>query len=849
MTKPQPQQPQLTSVKTLSPEERLGRLLVKAEVIKPDQMTEALRIYKQHTDKPFNQILVDKGWCSEWAIARALAKGLQKQFVSLKKNIISQKVVQLVPQEVALKYHVLPLFVQNKTLYVVMENPLDSDAVREIRKGTKLQVITMVGEATELREAIRKHYSVDEYVGTLLKNVQEKPEVQVEPPAAPAAPAASQPSAPPPEPAKGDHPPVKDQEKEAQIVNLANLIFSEGIKTRASDIHIDPSEQDVKVRYRIDGLLSRGIKLPKEIYGSLTSRIKVLAGLDIADRQNPQDGRIRLSYAQRNVDLRVSTIPASGGEKIVIRILDSTSRVYDLTRLGLSADHLSIAQNFGQQAEGLILVVGPTGSGKTTTVYALLNALKDGDRHIVTLEDPIEYQLEGITQLQINPKAGLTFASGLKSVLRQDPNVILLGEIRDADSASVAFQAAETGHLVLSTLNTTNAAAAMTRLLTSGISSDVLASHLLVVIAQRLVRRICPRCITEYTPTKQELQSLGIQGVQSDFVFHRGQGCKACRNSGYYGQVGIFEMLILTSVLREAIEKRASKHEIQRLAVEGGMKTIRESGIEKIFQGLTTLEEVARVYPLDHDALVRPTPAAPVAPLKQQAAPVEIRSAEPIAPPSPAPRLPTPCGQCGTPLEPNWMICPVCGWIKTNATPRKTTGTPPQLVRPAPVLSEQRPQSAVFITAAEETPVELQDNAQVDVPKMKERIVLAEDDPNTRMMVKFFLQQHDYEVILATDGEEALEKIHAERPDLVILDVNMPKKDGFEVCKDMRTHMDTMFTPVIMLTAQSSIEYKLQGLSLGADDYITKPFHPAELAARIEVILRRSYLHEVVNVK
>jgi len=821
--------PEHSKLQRMSVEERLGRILVRAEVVKQTQVDEALRIHQQRPDKPLQQIFIEKGWCSEWAIAKALSKSLQKRFVSVKKALISQKVVQLVPKEMAVTHTLLPLFIQNKTLYVVMENPLDSLVLREIRKNTKLQVISMVAVASQIREAIQRHYDIDEYVGTMLDNanapVQEN--------------AASEPQEEPePEPRKEPKPSASEKEKASQIVKLANLIFAEGIKTRASDIHIEPSPQNVMVRYRIDGMLSRGIKLPQEVYTSLISRIKMLSGMDISDHQNPQDGRLRITYEQRNVDLRVSTIPIASGEKVVIRILDSTSRFYDITRLGFSPSHLDRYQACINEPQGLILVAGPTGSGKTTTLYAFLNIMKDGAKHIVTIEDPIEYQLEGITQIQVNPKSGMTYAHGLRSVLRQDPNVILLGEIRDAETASVSIQASETGHLVLSTLNTTNAVAAVTRLLALGIAPDVLASNLLMIIAQRLVRRVCPRCLQEYTPADQELQQIGIQGVQSEFVFHRGEGCKACRNSGYYGQVGLFELFVPTPQLRHAIEQRAPKHEFQRLAIEGGMKTLRENGIEKVFQGLTTIDEVLRVTPRDQDLLSRAQQPASQQPASQ--APIPAATTPPAVQPQ-QPQVIN-CEQCGTQMQQNWMICPVCGWIKTKAPVPQARPSIPGVPAPtsAPVL---QPDS---LAPPESQDTQQDQRSQVDIPRSQERVVLAEDDPNTRMMVKFFLQQQGYEVILATNGDEALERIRAERPDIVILDVNMPYKDGFAVCKEMRANVDTMFTPVIMLTAQSSIEAKLQGLSLGADDYVTKPFHPAELAARIEVILRRSYLHEVV---
>ena len=783
-------------------EERYAQALIKAELISEEQLAEALSA-QQERKRTLGQIVLDNGWCSEKDLARALARTLRLRTVSLKNALISRTVLQLVPRSLAIPYHILPLLVQNSTLFVAMENPLNREVMAKLKEASRMNVTPLLAMLSDLHDAVRRHYNISEYVGNLLEQVEEKDEVEVDTQAMPA------------EAVKSSVVAEGVEDKRSQIVRLWNMIISEGMKARASDVHIEPGEQGLRIRYRVDGMLSRGIKLPSEVYAPLLSRIKMLSGMDIAEHRNPQDGHIRINFQQRKVGMRVSTIPASGGEQVVIRILDQDARFYNITRLGLSADQLSLFQSFIEQPQGLILVTGPTGTGKTTTLYALLNEMKDGAKHIVTIEEPIEYQLEGITQIQVNPKSGVNFASGLRSVLRQDPNVILLGEIRDAETASVALQAAETGHLVLSTLHTVDAVSAVSRLLALGISHELLASNLLVVIAQRLVRKICPRCIQEYTPDFQELQNLGLHGSQAELVFHRGEGCKACKNSGYYGRIGVFEMFVPDERLREEIASGTTRHKLKRLALESGMQTILENGTEKVLQGLTTVEEILRVCPSDQ--LVSKKISEPEEPEP------EPTQKKPAAKSSTAAKSDSfgaeACQQCGADLQIEWLMCPFCGTLKTDLSKIPGSAAP---------LDENGPK-------------------QVDVPKLKERIVVAEDDQDARMMIKFFLQQQGYQVILAVDGEEALEKIHAERPDIVILDINMPKKDGFAVCKAMRSKVETMFTPVIMLTAQASIEYKLQGLSLGADDYLTKPFHPSELGARIENILRRSYQREVLR--
>ncbi|MCP4403539.1 MAG: Flp pilus assembly complex ATPase component [bacterium] len=785
-------------------EERYAKALLKVGVITEEQLAEALRT-QQEEKKSLGRIVLDKGWCSEKELTQALARTLRLRTVNLKKALISRKVLQLVPRSLAIPHHILPLLVQNSTLFIAIENPLNRDVMTKLKEATQMNVTPLLAILSDLHDAVRRHYNISEYVGNMLEQVEDEDEVEVETSAAP--PTATQSSAP----SQGS------DDKRSQIVRLWNMIVSEGMKARASDVHIEPSEQNVRVRYRVDGMLSRGIKLPGEVYKPLLSRIKMLSGMDMTEHRNPQDGHVRISFHQRKVDLRVSTVPASEGEQVVIRILDQDARFYNITRLGLSTDQLKLYHSFIEQPQGLILVTGSTGTGKTTTLYALLNDMKDGAKHIVTIEDPIECQLEGITQIQINPKSGINFASGLRSVLRQDPNVILLGEIRDAETASVALQAAETGHLVLSTLHTVDAVSAVSRLLTLGISHELLASNLLVVIAQCLVRKICPRCIQEYTPDFQELQNLGLHGSQAEFIFYRGEGCKACKNTGYYGRTGVHEIFVPDERLREDIASGTTRHKLKRLALESGMQTILENGVEKVLQGLTTVEEILRVCPIDQ--MVSKKVSEPVEPESVQARNASKNSAAAQNGSAADTSNSESCHQCEATLQAEWLMCPFCGTLKTDLTKVPSSSVP---------SDESSPK-------------------QVDVPKLKERIVVAEDDQDARMMIKFFLQQQGYQVILAVDGEEALEKIRAERPDIVILDINMPKKDGFAVCKALRSKVDTMFTPVIMLTAQASVEYKLQGLSLGADDYLTKPFHPSELGARIENILRRSYQREVLK--
>lgn len=388
-----------------------------------------------------------------------------------------------------------------------------------------------------------------------------------------------------------------DVKDEAPIIRLVNSLFSQAVKERASDIHIEPFEQELLIRLRIDGLLYDSLSPPKVIQPLLISRVKIMAGLNIAEKRLPQDGRIRLRVAGKDVDIRVSVIPTAFGERVVLRLLDRSSALLGLEELGLTGKNLSAVQRLIRQSHGIILVTGPTGSGKTTTLYAALSSINTSDKNIITIEDPIEYQLRGIGQMQVNPKIDLTFAAGLRSILRQDPDVIMIGEIRDVETAEIAIQAALTGHLVFSTLHTNDSFGAVSRLLDMGIEPFLVSSSLLGVMAQRLVRRVCPNCRQPYTPEESEIREIGRrpESVQDRPFYRPGPGCDACNNKGYRGRTGIHELLLLNDTLRALIMQRADAATIARTAKENGMPILRDDGAEKVLTGLTTVEEVLRV--------------------------------------------------------------------------------------------------------------------------------------------------------------------------------------------------------------------------------------------------------------
>jgi len=388
---------------------------------------------------------------------------------------------------------------------------------------------------------------------------------------------------------------VLEMMDEAPVIRLVNQVLVQAVKEHASDIHVEPFEQNVVVRFRKDGVLHEILKLPKRLHASIASRIKIMGNLNIAEKRLPQDGRIRRVVAGKDIDIRLSTVPTSFGERLVMRILDKASTVLDLKELGLHGHDLEVVNAMIHLPHGIVLVTGPTGSGKTTTLYAALTRINTPDKNILTIEDPVEYQLNGIGQMQVNAKTKFTFASGLRASLRQDPDVILVGEIRDKETAEIAIQASLTGHLVFSTLHTNDSASAFTRLTDMGVEPFLIASSILSVIAQRLVRKVCPVCRRQYHPTKEELYAIGLKDTRPDDVFYKAEGCDECLGTGYAGRLAIYEILHVDDVIRDMVMKKTDASTLKQKAIKRGMHTLRMDGLNKFRQGLTTAEEVMRV--------------------------------------------------------------------------------------------------------------------------------------------------------------------------------------------------------------------------------------------------------------
>ena len=561
----------------LRDDRRFGDILIDSGLITPEQLRRALE-EQRGTDQPIGSILVKLGLISQQDYLTTLSAQLDVPHVELSDYEIDPAVIELVPAALAQKFRVIPLFRIKNALTVAMADPQDVGAIDEIRRFSHLEVEPVLALESEILQAIEQYYGLDVEMSDTLNEVIQSIEAESE-------------QVVTDEPEKN----LRELAEDAPVVRLVNMVLAQAIKDRASDIHIEPEEDSIRVRYRVDGILREVFSPPKNLQAAIISRIKILSELDIAENRIPQDGRFRIRLGGKEIDVRVSTLPTAYGENVVMRILDKSNILLKLDDLGFAPDNLGIVKEMLSNSYGIILVTGPTGSGKTTSLYAFLNTINSVEKNIITLEDPIEYRLRMIRQSQVNPKAGLTFASGLRSILRQDPDIIMVGEIRDPETAQIAVESALTGHLVLSTLHTNDAAGAITRLVEMGIEPFLLSSALIGIIAQRLVRRICPKCRTAFTPSPLKLKRIGLNPERKDLKFYKGVGCSFCRHSGFKGRIGIYEILKVDDKIRELILSGASSEEIRRTAIKRGMRTLKHDGLLKALQGVTTAEEVMRV--------------------------------------------------------------------------------------------------------------------------------------------------------------------------------------------------------------------------------------------------------------
>jgi len=551
----------------------VGEILLERGKIKPEHLQAALAARKSPQDR-IDRILVQMGFVSERDVLEVLSEQLSIPVVDLQETEIDVELLKQLPSRIVHRRKLVPISRTNDTLKVATCDPFDVYAFDELRMLTGLQVEPVLATEADIDRVIKKYLGVGG--GTIDELIDEEEEVQL----------ISEVSQ--------DNGDLVEMAQEASVVKLVNEILVEAINERASDVHIEPFEGDLRIRYRIDGVLHT-TNVPPQIrrfQAAIVSRIKIMSNLNIAEKRLPQDGGFKIRVHGREIDVRVSIIPTIWGEAVVMRLLDKQSLLLNLTDLGMSDETLAVWNELIRRPHGILLVTGPTGSGKTTTLYAALQAIVSPEIKILTIEDPVEYQLDGVNQVQVNPNIGLTFAHGLRSFLRHDPDVILVGEIRDRETAETAVQASLTGHLVFSTLHTNDAASANTRLLDMGIEPFLVASSVEAVLAQRLVRKICPHCKEPYEPDPKKLPpDFDYQGE----TLYRGRGCRECRGTGYMGRIGIFELLVINDEIRELIMQRSGSGPIIEAGKRNGLVLLREDGWRKVKQGITTPEEVLRV--------------------------------------------------------------------------------------------------------------------------------------------------------------------------------------------------------------------------------------------------------------
>ncbi len=557
---------------------RLGEILINQGLINSEQLKKALEAQKIDSKKKIGEILVSQGVIDQKQLLQALQHVYEAEYIELEDVILDPEIVSLVPKRIALRYKIIPLSRENNTLTIAMANPLDVNTIDYIKEYTKLDVDPKFASEDDINNALSSYYEVGGHFDDIIEKVDVSSvsdysdEVNL-----------SQ---------------LEAISQEAPVIQLVNMLIVQGIKERASDIHLEPNKRGLLVRYRIDGILHDVRMLPVRIKPAIISRVKILSHMDIAERRLPQDGRFQLRFGAKEVDLRVSSIPTVYEEKIVLRLLDKSQGVISLDGVGFTEKQLKEFRKIITASYGVILITGPTGSGKSTTLYGALNEIDSIEKNVITVEDPVEYKLERINQINVRPKIDLTFANALRSILRQDPDIIMVGEMRDPETAHIAVQSALTGHLVFSTLHTNDAVSSLTRMVDMGIAPFLISSSVVSVMAQRLVRKICPKCIEEYLPEKGVLESLKINFElphPENIKLYRGKGCDYCKNTGYRGRTAIFEIVRINDEIRSMIMKNSSSNEIKEVAINSGMRTLLDSGVNKALEGITTIEEVLRV--------------------------------------------------------------------------------------------------------------------------------------------------------------------------------------------------------------------------------------------------------------
>ena len=731
------------------------------------------------------EALIARRLATDEQILKAVAARFRFQIADL--TLQDDNVQDSVPEQLARKYNILPLRITDSFLEIATAYPFDMDAEKMLAFATGREVRLLLYPPTKIREKLDDLYRPEDVVSKLLSGISDDAEVtQIAEEA-------------------DEYSASAEEAQQRPIIKLVDTLIADGITSRASDIHVEPADGGVSVRYRIDGVLRQVMKIPRSAGIPLVSRVKIMSGMDIADRLRPQDGRCRVAVNGSPVDLRVSTLPASLGEKLVIRILNAKATVLSLDALGLQEDERAMMTKLLQNKEGILLVTGPTGSGKTTTLYAALRQVQGEGVNIVTVEDPVEYRLgANIVQVQVNEKAGLTFATALRSILRQDPDVVLIGEIRDMETAQIAVQASLTGHLVLSTLHTNDAPNTVTRLVDMGMEAYKIASALRGILAQRLLRRLCPHCMVKQTePLPERIRKYLPAGPAE---LYQAVGCSECASTGYRGRFGIVEILAMTPEIERMIGRGATADQIALGAKAAGMRSLFESGIRHVVLGETSVDELLRV--------TEP-------PREDSAAPA---------------RVPTRRDQEEDDDEPERRARrPRRPAVEDDEAPATVVRSVfPHSVMPTRHLATPSIEASDAFELLEDLPP-----ARAELTRKGAMVLLVDDEDQLRRVMKDLLERQGYTVVEARDGAQALEEVDRHAPDIVILDLNLPGVDGYSVLSQLRSRPATRQIPIIVLTAKGDEDNEVRVLELGADDFLTKPFRAKSLAARLESALGR----------